>query len=81
VSFREFDVVRIVRLATPSREYDGSDASRRAPQIGDTGTVVHVLAPGDPRTPYVVECVREDGYTIWVAEFSADELELRGGPE
>ena len=72
-SFRELDVVRVVHLADPARAYDGSEASRRPPRIGDTGTVVHVLGPG---ASYLVECVREDGYTIWLAEFHAAELDL-----
>lgn len=79
--FRELDVVRAVHLASPDREYDGSEASRRAPRVGDIGTIVYVYAPDDPRAPYLVECVREDGYTVWLADFTPDELELVARPE
>ena len=47
-----------------------------APSVGDVGTLLEVLhAPGlDNR--YVVECVHDtDGTTVWLSDFSEDELE------
>ena len=69
--FREFDVVRVRVLRVASRHVDGSAGAIRAPQVGDVGTIVHVLAPDR----FVVESVRDDGSTAWLADFDAEELE------
>jgi len=68
----EYDVVRVVRLLKPNREFDGSEGFKRAPQVGDTGTIVHVY-PADK--DFIIEAVAKDGYTIWLADFSSEELE------
>jgi hypothetical protein len=72
----EYRSVRIVRLLQQDRQYDGSDGVCRPPQVGDTGVIAHVYDHADPATIYMVECVNRDGYTIWAADFTADELEL-----
>lgn len=43
------------------------------PVVGDVGTIVDPTADG---TLYLVEKVRGDGYTDWLACFAEDELEL-----
>jgi hypothetical protein len=48
----------------------------RPPQVGDVATICHELHPDDPIAPVVVEKVDENGMTLWLAEFSREELEL-----
>lgn len=47
---------------------------RRAPQVGDTGTLVYAYDV----TSFAVECVNTDGMTVWLADFFAEELEFLG---
>lgn len=68
----EFDVVRVRALNVPSRNFDGSKGVMREPRINDIGVIVHVLAEDEM---FIVECVDADGYTTWLADFSAEELE------
>lgn len=72
----ELDVVRVVRLRTAERPYDGTEGVLRAPRLGDEGTVVLAAARGDADGTVMVECVDADGMTIWLADFATDELEL-----
>ena len=43
----------------------------RLPRLGDIGAIVHVL--GDD--VFTVECVHDDGLTVWLADFAASELD------
>jgi hypothetical protein len=72
MTFEPFDTVRITRLLVPDRDVDGSSATPPQPRVGDEGTVVEVL--GDD--VYLVERATADGYTVWLAEFRAQELAL-----
>jgi hypothetical protein len=75
----EYDVVRVRRCPPPDR-IDGWRVNRRAPAVGDTGTVVDVLrAHGLPEL-LVVECSGPDGVDEWLAEFVEDELEIVDDP-
>jgi hypothetical protein len=67
--FREFDTVRVVRLLSPTRRYDGTDGTKRPPAIGDVATIVNL-------TEESVSCemVDDAGNTVWLADFTADEL-------
>lgn len=73
---KEYEAVRVVRLLTRNRAFDGTVGVRRAPQVGDVGTIVHEYDTEDPRAPVAVENVDPDGHTIWLADFERDELEL-----
>jgi hypothetical protein len=70
---KEYDGVRVVRLKTPGRHFDGTENVKRQPEVGDVGTIVHVNAPGEN---YIVESVDSGGYTVWLADFSFNELEI-----
>jgi hypothetical protein len=72
----EYDVVRVVRLHTPDRFYDGTPGVMRPPAIGDIATICNDSNPDDPRAAVVVEMVNDDGTTTWLADFTRDELEL-----
>jgi hypothetical protein len=68
-------MVRIRQLLRPPEEYDGWRVNKRPPQVGDTGTIVDILqAPGAP-DDYVVEASGPDGVSVWLGDFSAEELE------
>jgi hypothetical protein len=69
--FNELDVVVVRELLTGHRHVDGTAGVVRQPYLGDIGTVVHVH---DSKN-FIVECIDSDsGYTLWLAEFHADEL-------
>lgn len=69
----ELDVVRVAALVEANRQFSGSEGVCRPPRIGDIATVVHVLEPG---RAFVVEAVDSEGYTLWLADFRAEELQL-----
>ena len=76
-ALREYDVVRVVRLAPHPREYTSSKGYARDPRIGDIGTIVQDYGQGrDDTAPVCVECSTEDGHCIWLADFARDELEF-----
>jgi hypothetical protein len=72
MSFQLSDTVRIVRLLVPDREVTGSSSAPPQPSVGEIGSVVADVGDG----LFLVEHVTADGYTVWMAEFAADELEL-----
>ena len=72
-----YDVVRVVRLENPDRPYDGTEGVSRPPRIGDVGTVVFE----DGGDLFQVECVDNEGMTVWLADFDKSEIEsLQGQP-
>ena len=73
--FQLFSRVRVSRLLTPQRTVSGSGAKTRQPEVGDTGTVVEYFGNFEGAT-YLVESVDADGMTVWLAEFSPQELVL-----
>jgi hypothetical protein len=74
---KEYDVVRIVKLDQPNRQYDGTESVKRLPRIDDLGTIVHVYSVSKGTEPaYIVQCVDSDGLTVWLADFTVGELEL-----
>ena len=76
LKLRAFDVVRVVRLLEPDRSFDGSESVRRAPRIGDVGTIVHEYDPSRSDAPVSVEMLDGNGMTVWLADFRREELEL-----
>ena len=73
---REHDVVRVIALNTLEREYSGSSGIARAPRIGDVGTVIIAPRNGKPAGWFHIEMCREDGHSVWMADFHESELEL-----
>lgn len=71
MSFKEFDIVRIARLASAERYISSSFDPPIQPAVGDEGTVIDIQ-PGE----YGVEDVDHNGYTRWFAYFAAEELTL-----
>ena len=73
---REYDVVRVVKLNSPTRDFTGTESVRRAPRVGDQGTICDQYDPDDPKASVIVEMVDRKGMTVWLADFVPDELEL-----
>ena len=76
MTLREYDLVRVVRLLTPTRWFDGTESVKRPPAVGDVATICHETDPSNPAAPVFVEMVDGDGMTIWLAKFEKEELEL-----
>lgn len=79
-ALKDFDTVRVVQLLDSERKYDASQGVMRPPRIGDTGAIVHIYSADDKATGYMVENVAPNGYTIWLADFLPDEIELAENP-
>lgn len=75
MDFQLLDVVRIVQLLLPQRYIDASN-SVSEPAPGETGTIVEILDDGR----YLVEGGDEGDDPLWLAELSAEELELEERP-
>ena len=77
---REYDVVRVIKLAQAVRPFDGTERVRRPPKVGDVATICDEYNPEDPAAMVVVEMVDDDGFTVWVADFERTELDLVSRP-
>ena len=75
MSFEPYSLVRVRQLLRSPADYDGWRISQRPPQVGDVGTLLDTLhTPGLPDR-YVVECSGSGGVSVWLGDFSAEELE------
>lgn len=68
-----YDVVRVTVLSRRI-DRDGWRINVRDPQVGDTGTVVDIAKVAGHPPLFVVESVAPDGNTIWLADFTPEEL-------
>lgn len=68
---KELDCVKVIKLLREHRYFDGTEGIKRPPQIGDVGTIVHYNENG-----CIVGMVDSNGYTVWVADFLIEELEI-----
>lgn len=66
----EYSIVRVIKINEPARLFDGTEGVKRYPRIGDIGTVVHKADTG-----CIVEFVGRDGMTVWLADFTYEEIE------
>ena len=75
--FKEYDGVRVPRLDRPNCHVEGTEGVKRFPQIGDLGTIVNLYPDAQNRSPaYLFECVNQNGFTGWLADFTMSELDL-----
>ena len=73
----EHSTVRVQQLIDEDRPFNGSQDIKRPPQVGDTGTIVHITQHRwDGTLIYIVENAAPDGKTVWMADFAAEELSL-----
>lgn len=68
---KELDCVKVVKLLRDNRPFNGTENVKRPPKIGDVGTIVHFQ-----KDFCVVEKVDSEGYTVWLADFIPEELEI-----
>ncbi|CAN5768033.1 hypothetical protein BH09VER1_BH09VER1_45700 [soil metagenome] len=73
--FKEFDIVRIRKIVRLPETYDGWGLNQQPPRVGDTGTITDILHTPDQPDHYVVERTFTDGATIWLSEFTEEEIE------
>ena len=71
----QYGLVRIVQLLQAPDYYDGWRINRRPPHIGDICTITDILQAPDLPEHYIVESCDEEGSTIWLGDFEAEELE------
>jgi hypothetical protein len=74
-ALREYEQVRVRNLLRPPAAYDGWGFNQRGPRVVDVGTLIDILRAPGAEDGYVVECPGPDGATIWLGDFTADELE------
>lgn len=72
----QFSTVRVTEIRHPPAFYDDFKVSKVTPRVGDRGAVVDILKEFGKPDRYVVECVDASGETLWLSDFSADELAL-----
>lgn len=65
---KQFDVVKVTAIRS-DRFAAGDTFDKRAPKIGDVGTILEVYPDA-----YEVECSDSDGSTIWLTAMYPDEL-------
>lgn len=75
---RQYGLVRVRRQLNAPETYDGWRVNQRPPRAGDVGTLLDVLTAAGHPDRYVVECSGEDGVSVWLADFLADEIEPVG---
>lgn len=73
-------LVRIVKLLRPSDQYDPWQLNVSCPQIGNIGTLVDTLEAPNLSRKFIVESCDSQGYTIWLSEFDAEELQKLDEP-
>lgn len=75
-----YSQVEVCHLITQDRPFNGSQDVRRPPRVGDIGMVVSITQHRwDGDLVYIVKKLAEDGRTIWLADFTPDELALVEG--
>lgn len=70
-----YQQVRVMKLLRDPKDYNGWNLNKRLPSPGDIGTLIDVLHATGLPDHYVVEKTGSDGDTIWLSEFTEDELE------
>ena len=48
VYFREYDIVRVIKLLRPNRTFEGTESVSHSPKVGDVATICHMYDPDDP---------------------------------
>lgn len=70
-----FQLVRVRQLLEHKHQQDGWKVNQRQPRVDDVGVIVEVLSAPGCADRYVVECVDQDGASIWLGDLAAEELE------
>ena len=75
-TLQEYDTVRVVKLLSATRWFDGTKGVSRPPAVGDVAIICDQYDPRDPKATVAVEMVDADGMTVWFADFVPEELEF-----
>ena len=70
----QYNPVQVIALLFTIDTYDGWRVNQRPPAIGDTGILIEILEGRGFPNKYVVESSDDEGFTIWLADFDAEEL-------
>lgn len=70
----QYSAVKVVALTKPLEAYDGWRVNRRAPAVGDVGTIIEILRGPAGEVAYVVECGLADGTVEWLGDFAPHEI-------
>lgn len=69
---KQFDVVKVTTIR--GDRFAGAEVfDKRAPAVGDVGTILEVYA-----NAYEVECSDSDGSTVWLEAMYPEEIESAG---
>jgi len=69
---KQFDLVKVTAIR--GERFVGAEVfDKRAPAVGDVGTILEVYADA-----YEVECSDSDGSTVWLEAMYSDEIEPVG---
>ncbi len=68
---KELDCVRIVKLLRENRLFDGTESIKRPPRGGVSAAIVRFAEHF-----CIVDHVDAEGYTVWLADFSMEEVEI-----
>ena len=69
---KQFDLAKVTAIR--GERFVGAEVfDKRAPAVGDVGTILEVYADA-----YEVECSDSDGSTIWLEAMYSDEIESVG---
>ncbi len=69
---KQFDMVKVTAIRN-DRFVSAEVFDKRAPVVGDVGTILEVYADA-----YEVECSDSDGSTVWLEAMYPDEIEFVG---
>jgi hypothetical protein len=78
---KPYDVVRVFHLPTIENALLGTESIKRKPAIGDMGTIVEVLSENPDQEVFMVECLDNNGTTLWLTIFKEEELEFIRHPD
>ncbi len=77
IKYSEWEMVRVLKPCSLGRVWHG-----RLPQVGDCGVIVHINEDKNATEPWTIYIVENtefkdsgDADLIWLAEFSAGEIE------
>lgn len=68
---KELDCVKVIKLFCKNRSFDGTETVKCPAKIGDVAAIVHLQ-----ENFCIVEKVDSDGFTVWLADFLFEELEV-----
>ncbi|MFT3882071.1 MAG: hypothetical protein QM703_20760 [Gemmatales bacterium] len=74
-NLKQYGLVRIRELQQPPSHYDGWKLNKRPPREGDIGALLEILHAKGAPDRYVVELSDNEGVTVWLGDFLAEELE------